>query len=134
MILLNHEEPSFFRIDKDLVKRYKREGDLCLISIRHEMTKQLVSYKVYFDLQKINNMFYRIIKGLYRSEYDNISQFQNDYSEFEKRCKTYIKNCNGELPELVHDSIMKDINSLQLLMQKLKTICIDFCQQEENSK
>lgn len=134
MILLNQEESTFFKIDKDLVKRYKREGDIYLIAIKHEMTKQLVSYKVYFDLQKINNMFYRIIKSLYRSEYYNLSQFENDYSEFEKRCKTYIKNCNGELPETVYDCVIKNINRLQLLMQKLKTICIDFCQQEETNK
>lgn len=130
MILLNKEEPSYFNIGKDLVKRYKQEGDMYLIAVKHDMTKQLVSYKVYYDLQKVNNMFYRIIKSLYQSTYDNLSEFTNDYSELEKRYKVYIRNCKGAVPDNIYEDIEKQMGMLMLLMNKLKTICIDFCQQE----
>ncbi len=130
MILLNKEEPSYFNIDKDLVKRYKQEGDMYLIAVKHDMTKQLVSYKVYYDLQKVNNMFYKIIKSLYQSTYNDLSEFTNDYSELERKYKAYIRNCKGAVPDNIYEDIEKQMGMLMLLMNKLRTICIDFCHQE----
>ena len=64
MILLNQEVVSPIKIDKDLVMTYKHEGDRYLVAINHNLTKQLVSYLVYYDLQQVNNAFFLILKNL----------------------------------------------------------------------
>ena len=84
MIFLNREESSVFKIEKDLVVDYKRTGDQYLVSIYHELTKQLIPYTVYNDLQKVDNYFYMIIKGLLYEEYTDIEKFRETYSIFVK--------------------------------------------------
>lgn len=128
MIFLNREESSVFKIEKDLVVDYKRTGDQYLVSIYHELTKQLIPYTIYNDLQKVDNYFYTIIKGLLYEEYTDIEKFRENYSIFVKKCDIFLKNSK--------ESFLTDdnrkvcdfyIDKLKLLMQKLMYIAENIC-------
>ena len=131
MIFLNIKEDPVVLIDRDLVMNYKHEGDLYLVSIKHNLTKQLVAYMVYWYLQQVNNAFYKIIKGLVKQEYTDLNTLRNDYSEFIKSCNTFIKNCEGMVSDNVFDSVSKSLDKLQLSMQKLLYIAENICSTEE---
>lgn len=128
MIFLNREESSVFKIEKDLVVDYKRTGDQYLVSIYHELTKQLIPYTIYNDLQKVDNYFYLIIKGLLYDEYTNIEKFRENYSIFVKKCDLFLKNSKESF---LTDDNMKVcdfyIDKLKLLMQKLMYIAENIC-------
>jgi hypothetical protein len=128
MIFLNREESSVFKIEKDLVVDYKRTGDQYLVSIYHELTKQLIPYTVYNDLQKVDNYFYMIIKGLLYEEYTDIEKFRETYSIFVKKCDIFLKNSKESF---LTDDNMKVcdfyIDKLKLLMQKLMYIAENIC-------
>ena len=128
MIFLNREESSVFKIEKDLVVDYKRTGDQYLVSIYHELTKQLIPYTIYNDLQKVDNYFYLIIKGLLYDEYTNIEKFRENYSIFVKKCDLVLKNSKESF---LTDDNMKVcdfyIDKLKLLMQKLMYIAENIC-------
>ena len=128
MIFLNREESSVFKIEKDLVVDYKRTGDQYLVSIYHELTKQLIPYTIYNDLQKVDNYFYLIIKGLLYDEYTNIEKFRENYSIFVKKCDLFLKNSKESF---LTDDNMKVcdfyIDKLKLLMQKLMYIAENSC-------
>lgn len=128
MIFLNREESSVFKIEKDLVVDYKRTGDQYLVSIYHELTKQLIPYTIYNDLQKVDNYFYLIIKGLLYEEYTDIEKFRENYSIFVKKCDLFLKNSKESF---LTDDNMKVcdfyIDKLKLLMQKLMYIAENIC-------
>jgi hypothetical protein len=128
MIFLNREESSVFKIEKDLVVDYKRTGDQYLVSIYHELTKQLIPYTIYNDLQKVDNYFYLIIKGLLYEEYTDIEKFRENYSIFVKKCDIFLKNSKESF---LTDDNMKVcdfyIDKLKLLMQKLMYIAENIC-------
>lgn len=128
MIFLNREKSSVFKIEKDLVVDYKRTGDQYLVSIYHELTKQLIPYTIYNDLQKVDNYFYLIIKGLLYGEYTDIEKFRENYSIFVKKCDIFLKNSKESF---LTDDNMKVcdcyIDKLKLLMQKLMYVAENIC-------
>lgn len=128
MIFLNREKSSVFKIEKDLVVDYKRTGDQYLVSIYHELTKQLIPYTIYNDLQKVDNYFYLIIKGLLYDEYTDIEKFRENYSIFVKKCDIFLKNSKESF---LTDDNMKVcdcyIDKLKLLMQKLMYVAENIC-------
>ena len=132
MIFLNIKEDPVVNIDKDLVLNYKHEGDLHLVTIKHNMTKQLVAYKVYWYLQQVNNSFYTIIKGLAKEQYTDMTTLRNDYSEFIKNCNIFIKNCEGAVSEQVYDKVNSSLEKLKLSMQKLMYIAENICSVEDS--
>lgn len=132
MIFLNKEKEQIISIDEDLVLNYKHEGDLFLVSIHHELTKQLISYLIYYDLQQVDNDFFKIIKNLIEGNYTDISQLRNQYSEFTKSCNTFLKGCENIENENVYNSVSKSIEGLKLCVQKLIYIVENFCYLEED--
>jgi hypothetical protein len=133
MILLNQEVVSPIKIDKDLVMTYKHEGDRYLVAINHNLTKQLVSYLVYYDLQQVNNAFFLILKNLVKGYYETIDDFRADYADFIKKCDLFLKSCDDNIPEGVSGITCKKIDSLKLAVQKLSYIVENICLMEENS-
>ena len=133
MIFLNQEEESVFTIDKDLVVEYKRTGDRYLVSMYHELTKQLIAYTIYNDLQKVDNYFYAIIKGLLYDEFTKLSTMQNNYSSFVRYCDVFIKNCEDVVPEESYKIVVFYVDKLKLLMQKLVYIAENICYDLEDT-
>ena len=132
MIYLNRDVKSIFNVDQDLLVDYKRICDRYLINIRRNLTKQLVFYKVYCDLQYVDNSFFVIIDKLLNDLYTGIDQLDKDYSVLIKYCNTFLKNSERIVPNNIHDLVEKDIKSLQLAMDKLIYILKNFCISEDN--
>ena len=130
MIILNKEIISPVKIDKDLVMTYKHEGDRYLVAVNHNLTKQLVSYLVYYDLQQVNNAFFKILKYLIKGYYENLDDFEADYVDLIKKCDIFIKSCNDNIPEGVAEISCDKIDMFKLAMQKLKYVVDNICYSE----
>lgn len=127
MIFLGQEEKSVIQIDKDLVINYKKSGDSILVDIKRNLTCQLIWYVVYYDLQKVNNSFFTIIKKLYNENYSDISYLKKDNEEFVKCCNLFLKNCKSKISDSIYDVLVRDIDKLKLVIQKLIYICENIC-------
>ena len=46
------------KINPKLVEYYKNECDPYLVNLKRELTRSLVDYKLFQDLQEINNSYY----------------------------------------------------------------------------
>ena len=127
MIYLNKVEEPNIIINQDLVIEYKEEGDIYLVNVKRNMTKQLVGYTHYQTLQKINNSFYFIIQGLLEDKFKNVTRLKDAYRKLVVNCNTLIKNISNLLPDDIYNTICEDLDSLQLLMEKLIYIVENFC-------
>jgi len=127
MIYLNKVEEPNIVINQDLVIEYKEEGDIYLVNVKRNMTKQLVGYTHYQTLQKINNSFYFIIQGLLEDKFENVTKLKDAYRKLVVNCNTLIKNISNLLPDDIYNTICEDLDSLQLLMEKLIYIVENFC-------
>ena len=127
MIYLNKVEEPNIIINQDLVIEYKEEGDIYLVNVKRNMTKQLVGYTHYQTLQKINNSFYFIIQGLLEDKFENVTKLKDAYRKLVVNCNTLIKNISNLLPDDIYNTICEDLDSLQLLMEKLIYIVENFC-------
>ena len=131
MIYLNQEVESIFTIDPDLVVDYKRICDRYLISMKHNLTKQLIPYKVYYDLQQVSNSYFVMIDKLLKGLYEDVSYLDKDHADYIKWCNTFLKNSERIVPDNIHDLVEDDINSMQLALNKLIYILKNFCIVEE---
>lgn len=127
MIFLGVKEEPVVSIDSDLVLNYKHEGDMCLVNIQHELTKQLISYKVYYHLQQVDNAFFKIIDNLLKDKYTDDKQIQDDYGDFVKMCNVFLKNCESIEYENVYKNVLVSIDNLKLNIQKLIYIVQNIC-------
>ena len=127
MIYLNKVEEPNIIINQDLVIEYKEEGDIYLVNVKRNMTKQLVGYTHYQTLQKINNSFYFIIQGLLEDKFENVTKLKDAYRKLVVNCNTLIKNISNLLPDDIYNTICEDLDSLQLLIEKLIYIVENFC-------
>lgn len=131
MIYLNREIESAFKVDPDLVADYKVICDRYLVNIRRNLTKQLIFYKVYYDLQQVNNAYFLIIDKLLNGLYENIESLKKDNSDFVKCCNVFVKSSTTVVPENVMDLVDADIDRLKLAMNKLIYILENYCLQPE---
>lgn len=123
MILEFVEEPnSYIYLNIDMLNRYKHEADVCLINAKRELTKQLVDYKIFNQLQKINNSFYCILNGLYKQKYYNGFQLISDKTKLEKNINQFLRNVVSELPEDKYSLIEDNLKTLKLIITKLLKI------------
>ena len=127
MIYLNKVEEPNIVINQDLVIEYKEEGDIYLVNVKRNMSKQTVGYTHYQTLQKINNSFYFIIQGLLEDKFENVTKLKDAYRKLVVNCNTLIKNISNLLPDNIYNAICEDIDSLQLMMEKLIYIVENFC-------
>jgi len=132
MIYLNKVEEPNIVINQDLVIEYKEEGDIYLVDVKRSMSKQPVGYTHYQTLQKINNSFYFIIQGLLEDKFENVTKLKDAYRKLVVNCNTLVKNISNLLPDNIYNAICEDIDSLQLLMEKLIYIVENFCFTEDN--
>jgi hypothetical protein len=133
MIYLNREIESIFNVDQDLVIDYKRVCDRYLVNIRRNLSKQLVFYKVYYDLQQVNNSYFEIIDKLINELYEYVADLDKDYSVFIRNCNTFLKNSENIIPQNIHYLVDSDIKSIQLSLDKLIYIIKNFCDDSEDN-
>lgn len=127
MIVLNRELHPIFNIDPDYVLTYKKECDVHLGAMKHQLSKQLIDYKVYYHLQKVYNDFYKIIKGLLEETYEDIKTWNEDKKNLELDLKTFVSSMKGPVPQKVQDRVLNHVDMFQTEMNKfynvLQTIC-----------
>lgn len=131
MIYLNKVEEPNIVINQDLVIAYKEEGDIYLVNVKRSMTKQLVGYTHYQTLQKINNSFYFIIQGLLEDKFENVTALKDAYRKLVVNCNTLIKNISNLVPDDIYNAVCEDLDSLQIMMEKLVYIAENFCFTED---
>lgn len=127
MIYLNREIKSAFNVDPDLVVDYKSVCDRYLVNIRRNLTKQLVFYKVYYDLQQVNNSYFAMIDKLMNEEYEFIEQLNKDYAKFVNCCTVFERNSRTIVPDNVMELVEKDVDKLKLAVDKLLYIVKNLC-------
>lgn len=132
MIIIGAKEPSVFKINRDTVIDYKRTADSYLINIRRNMTRQLVDFRLYAPMNKLFNIYGKIISGFIDGTYTDVSQFTSDYSKFESACKEYTKAIEGKIHDKPFATICNEIEMLSLCLMKLKYIAENYCVQEDN--
>ena len=132
MIFLNRGEPSVIKIDPDLVIDYKRESDLYLVNIKRSLTKQLVYYKVYYELNKVNNAFYAIIDGLLNEKYTKVQDFRNDVKDFSSAVNVFLRTCTDIIEEHVFYLVKADTDAVDLIIKKLVSIVENYCMKSED--
>lgn len=133
MIYLNREPVSVFKIDPDLVVDYKVICDEILVNIRRNLSRQLIFYKVYYDLQQLYNGFFSIFDKLLNNLYEDSSVFNKDVSDFKGLCDVLLKNSENIIPENIHDLVDSDIKKLLLTIDKLVYIINNYCDFSEDS-
>ena len=131
MIYLNKVEEPNIVINQNLVIAYKEEGDIYLVNVKRSMTKQLVGYTHYQTLQKINNSFYFIIQGLLEDKFENVTKLKDAYRKLVVNCNTLIKNISNLVPDDIYNAVCEDLDSLQIMMEKLVYIAENFCFTED---
>jgi hypothetical protein len=132
MIWLHHEKEPAFQINKDMVLDYKRTADDVLISIRRELSRQLIYYMVYTDLQQVNNSFFKMMDGLLNDLYLEAVDLKDDNAEFEQYCKAFIKGCQGFVSDEALEYVTKKIDDLKLIIKKLLYVIENYCTEEKS--
>ena len=132
MIFLNSKpEEPVIHINEDLVINYKREGDRLLIEIRRTLTKQVVIYNLYADLQLVYNSFFSIIDSLLKDKYRSLLDLKNGQAKFLKMCNLFTKNMNSVVSENVSEHVVKCLDTLKLYVQKLVYIAENVCLEDK---
>lgn len=127
MILLNKEEVSAITINPDLVVSFKVSGDTYLNDIKRTLSKQLVYYMLYYELQQMFNSYFRIIDKLLNEKYSDISQLRKDHSLFKKDCSNFLKTCQGFIDDDVLEEVTKNTDQVDNLILKLVYIAENIC-------
>lgn len=126
MITINQITDTPIRIDFDLLRSYKRQGDIYLSNIRREMTKQLLVYTIYDTLQDMYNSYYVIIGGLLEKRYRNISELLKDEKSFNKQVDVFIEELKLIAPEYVCKCVIGDCKNVVLVITKLIAIVQEY--------
>lgn len=109
-------------INKQLLYDYKDAGDDFLIGIKRNLTRSLVDYHLFQELQEINNSFFVIIDYLDCGHYYNVSEVMKDKDVLKNKLNIFIKNCKPNVGIDIFDDIDYNCKQLMLVMQKLITI------------
>lgn len=131
MIFLNQEEQSPIIIDKHLLGDYKRQGDIYLSGIKRNMTRQLTIYTVYKYLQDVYNSYFQIIGSLLDEKYMSLGEVLKDEKELAKQCTLFTKKLEGNVPDNIYQSIIKELENTKLLVRKLVYIIENICYHSE---
>lgn len=134
MILLNRELHPIFNIDPDYIITYKKECDVHLGAMKHQLSRQLIDYKVYYYLQKLYNSFYKILKGLLEETYEDIKTWNEDKKDLELACKTFASSMKGSVPEKVQQRVINQLDMFQTEMNKLYNVLQTVCYDVEGNK
>ena len=133
MIIIGYKEPSIFKINHDIVLEYKRICDSYLVSIRRNMTRQCVDFRLYAPMNKVFNAYGDIINSFLEDNYSDEHEYNDDYRKLEQAINDYKKDAELQLVGFVYDNVCDELDMLKLAMGKLRYIAENFCIQEEES-
>lgn len=107
------------KINPKLVEYYKDECDPYLVNLKRELTRSLVDYKLFQDLQEINNSYYKIISGLIDNTYTSLTELFNDSKTLTNNTNKFQKSCYGKIDGDIFDSIYRNCENILLTINKL---------------
>lgn len=116
----NNGEPLV--INPNLLQAYREQGDICLVNIKRELTRALVDYKLFQQLQQINNSFFVIIDYMETERYTYIKEVEDDKHRLVTALQTFIKDCKSAIATEIYNSIYEACKELSLIMNKLVQI------------
>ena len=115
----NSNEPLV--INPKLVDYYKEQCDTYLVNLKRELTRSLVDYHLFQQLQDINNSFIIIIDKLLNKEYIATSQLLDDYKILTDVVNIFQKGCYPVINGDIYESIRYYSKLLLITMNKLIT-------------
>lgn len=116
---LHQEEETPLLINKKLLYEYKEAGDNYLVDVKRELTRSLVDYKVFQQLQQINNSFFVIIDYLDCEHYTRVKDVIEDKNRLANNINLFLRPCKSYLSLDIYDCIYEDLQGLINTMTKL---------------
>lgn len=109
-------------INPNLLQAYREQCDICLVNIKRELTRSLVDYKLFQQLQEINNDFFVIIDYMECEHYTTIKEVEDDKHKLVVDMQTFTKDCERSVSGDIYTSIYKECSELSLIINKLVQI------------
>lgn len=123
-ISYNNKDITPLKISDEILSKYKEESDIYLVDIRRELTRSLVDYRRFQELQKVNNDFFSIIHGLSEGEFTSVTQLNSNKSKLVSDVETLLKSCKSSISSDIYSSIRDSSRKLMLTINKLIQIVI----------
>jgi hypothetical protein len=114
-----NEKPTPLLINKKLLYEYKGVGDSCLVNIKRELTRSLVDYRVFQQLQQLNNSFFVIIDYLDCDHYFKVAEVIQDKNTLVNTINVFLKPCKSYLSTSIYNSIFDSCQELVNTINKL---------------
>ena len=119
---INQDEETPLLINKQLLYEYKEAGDECLVETKRQLTRSLVDYKVFQQLQQINNSFFVIIDYLDCDHYTRVKDVLDDKNRLVTNINLFLKPCKSYLSADIYDTIYDTLQELANVMNKLVAV------------
>ena len=127
MIWLNRTIEPIFNVDRDFLLEYKKECDRYLAGIKHILTKQLVDYTVYCDLNGLYRSFGHLISELLHETIEERKVYDQLKKDIEVETNAFLQGLKGTLPEDIIDQVIQQVNLFTTQLKKfyyvLETVC-----------
>lgn len=117
----NNEAPPLV-INPNLLQAYREQCDICLVNIKRELTRSLVDYKIFQQLQQVNNDFFVIVDYMECEHYTSIDEVMKDKHTLVVDMEVFTKNCKNAIAEDIYNSIYENCVELSLIVNKLVQI------------
>lgn len=118
-------------INKDLLYKFKDECDVQLAVLHRELTRGLVDYTLFQQLQNINNDVFRIINSLEIEEYTTIKEIEDDRHILVSDLDTFLSHCKVDIDADIYEPIYEHSNYISTAVFKLVQIVKDI---DQNNK
>lgn len=119
MIKLYNQKDSPLRVNIDLVNEYKRQADTYLLDMRRELTRALVDYIAFRDLQLVNNSFFDIVDKLLNQEFTCLSELRDSNQKLVVTLETFLKVCKQSVEANIYTPINISARKFILTVHKL---------------
>jgi hypothetical protein len=119
---INQDDETSLLINKQLLYEYKDNGDDYLVETKRQLTRSLVDYKVFQQLQQINNSFFVIIDYLDCDHYTRVKDVVDDKNKLVTNINLFLKPCKSYLSADIYDKIYEALQGLVNTMNKLVAV------------
>lgn len=109
-------------LNPNLLQAYREQCDICLVNLKRELTRSLVDYKLFQELQQINNDFYVIIDYMECGHYTKMKEVYDDQHKLVVDMEIFTKNCKTNLITSIYEEILGNCREISLIMNKLVQI------------
>ena len=109
-------------VNTNLLQSYREQCDIYLVNLKRELTRGLVDYKLFQQLQQINNDFYVIIDYMENEHYTYIKEVEDDKHKLVVDMQLFVKDCKHAVSGEIWNSLQENCADLSLAINKLVQI------------